>query len=138
MSSVELGSVVLWLFARRLLPLIIRHGGGRGVSETAVFSCQLYRIASVWGVGCAKKVRGCSAGVCHFYFSQERYSLPCATRGQAAPATQPNKQSASIKVDTIRKVILIIRNNSKQQLPYVRSFVSLLDDQCLLSMLQQL
>ena len=50
MLSVEFGSVVLWLFARRLLPLIIRHGGGRGVSETAVFSCQLYRIAR-WGGG---------------------------------------------------------------------------------------
>ena len=62
MSSVELGSVVLWLFARRLLPLIIRHGGGRGVSETAVFSSAsstaLPRWGG-WGVECAKKVRVC-------------------------------------------------------------------------------
>ena len=62
MLSVELGSVVLWLFAGRLLPLIIRHGGGRGVSETAVFSCHLYRIASLGGWIVQKKGQGrCSA-----------------------------------------------------------------------------
>ena len=61
MLSVELGSVVLWLFAGRLLPLIIRHGGGRGVSETAVFSCHLYRIASLGGGLCKKSQGRCSA-----------------------------------------------------------------------------
>ena len=68
-----MGSVVLWLFARRLLPLIIRHGGGRGVSETAVFSCQLYRIAPLWGVGCAKKKSGAvqqEREVCLFWLRQ--------------------------------------------------------------------